>query len=169
MKKPQGIRNRWPGISRINEFSINHRHLLSLLFSSRRQEAPRTTLRTLTTTIRRTAMIINKLWKMKGLLCLSKGPNAGHLYALWNFKRANLPWIEKTPMTSPSSPRWKMLHETSPWEWARPRGSRISHPSRKWAIHQFCSRRTRSTLWAPPKMRKLTAEIWLVLDRPLPA
>jgi len=62
MSKSLGMIHRGPDISRTKEFAISRRHQLSLQFSSRRQEAPHTTLRTLMTTmIRGTAMIINKL------------------------------------------------------------------------------------------------------------
>ena len=159
------------GIRRMNEFYSFHRHLHSLKLSSRRQEALHTTLTTLTTKILRTTMIINNLWKMKGLSYLSKEFNASHLYALWKFKRTNITWIGQTPfrMTSLSSPRWKMLQGTTSWEWLRRRATQISHSNPYRTIHRFCSLRTRSASWATPKMRMLTAEIWSALDRPSPA
>lgn len=173
MNKSLGMMHRGPDIRRrINEFSMNRRLQLSLQFSSRRQEAPHTTLRTLMTTmkIRGTAMIINKLSKMKDLTHPSKRPHASHHYALWNLKIVSTLWIEKKPMTSPSSLRWKMHQETLSLEWARPRSSRISHRNPIEITHQSCSPRTRSTFWtAPPEISKCTAEIWSVLDRPSPA
>jgi len=169
MNKSLGMMHLGPVIRRINEFSMIRRLQLSLQFSSRRQEGPHTTLRTLTTTMKiwGTAMIINKLWKMKDLTHLSKRPHASHHYALWNLKTVSTPWIEKKLMTSPSSLRWKKHQETLSLERARPRGTRFSHPDPKQKTHQSCSPRTRSTFWtAPPEISKCTAEIWSVVDRP---